>query len=85
MTAGFLERPPITPKAQALFDDDVKETGYLWNVSRLWAYQPDTVERLFELMSQAFRVTPDAQLVAALPPAVTAAVTYGRPPDAPAL
>jgi uncharacterized peroxidase-related enzyme len=196
MTAGFLEQPPIIPEAQALFDDDVKETGYVWNVSRLWAYQPDTVERLFELMSQAFRpsgldfrqrgilvvaaasalgdsycslawggklsgtsdptlaagvangtdteltgqekamatwarkivkdpnatspadvqdlrdaglgdtqifaitafvalrmafstindalgVTPDAQLVAALPPAVASAVTYGRPPDAP--
>ena len=55
MTAGFLEQPPIIPEAQALFDDDVKETGYVWNVSRLWAYQPDTVERLFELMSQAFR------------------------------
>lgn len=55
MTAGFLEQPPITPEAQALFDDDVKETGYVWNGSRLWAYQPDTVERLFELMSQAFR------------------------------
>jgi SAM-dependent methyltransferase/alkylhydroperoxidase family enzyme len=54
MTAGFLEQPTITPEAQALFDEDVKETGYLWNGSRLWAYQPETVERLFELMSQAF-------------------------------
>ena len=55
MTAGFLEEPPISPQAQALYDDDVKESGYVWNVSRLWAYQPDTVERLFELMSQAFK------------------------------
>ncbi len=35
MTAGFLEQPTITPQAQALFDDDVKETGYVWNGSRL--------------------------------------------------
>ena len=55
MTAGFLEEPPISPQAQALYDDDVKESGYVWNVSRLWAYQPDTVEGLFELMSQAFK------------------------------
>jgi uncharacterized peroxidase-related enzyme len=55
MTAGFLEEPPISPQAQALYDEDVKETGYVWNVSRLWAYQPDTVERLFGLMSQAFK------------------------------
>ena len=55
MTAGFLEEPPISPQAQALYDEDVKESGYVWNVSRLWAHQPDTVERLFELMSQAFK------------------------------
>ena len=55
MTAGFLEEPPISPQAQALYDEDVKETGYVWNVSQLWAYQPDTMEHLFELMSQAFK------------------------------
>jgi hypothetical protein len=37
MTAGFLEEPPINPQAQALFDEDLKENGYVWNVSRLWA------------------------------------------------
>lgn len=55
MTASFLSEPPITTKAQALYDEDVAETGYVWNVTQLWAYQPDTVERLFELMSQAFK------------------------------
>jgi uncharacterized peroxidase-related enzyme len=55
MTAGFLDEPPISPQAQALYDEDVTESGYVWNVSRLWAYQPDTVESLFALMSQAFR------------------------------
>jgi alkylhydroperoxidase family enzyme len=54
MTGSFLEEPPITPGAQALFDDDITETGYIWNGSRLWAHQPATVEALFELMSQAF-------------------------------
>jgi uncharacterized peroxidase-related enzyme len=55
MTAGFLEEPPATPEAQALYDDDVKESGFVWNVSHLWAYQTETVEQLFELMSQAFK------------------------------
>jgi alkylhydroperoxidase family enzyme len=55
MTAGFLEDPPISPQSQALYDEDVRDTGYVWNVSRLWAYQPDTVELLFALMSQAFK------------------------------
>lgn len=54
MTA-FLSEPPITPEAQALYDDDLAQNGYVWNVSRLWAYQPGTVEQLFELMSQAFK------------------------------
>jgi uncharacterized peroxidase-related enzyme len=55
MTAGFLEEPPINPQTQALFDEDVEESGYIWNVSRLWAYQPETMEHLVELMSHAFK------------------------------
>ena len=55
MTAGFLEEPPNSPQAQVLYQQDLEETGYVWNVSRLWAYQPDTVDRLFELMTQAFK------------------------------
>jgi uncharacterized peroxidase-related enzyme len=55
MTAGFLEEPHISPQAQALYDEDVKDGGYVWNVTRLWAYQPETVEQLFALMSQAFK------------------------------
>ena len=55
MTAGFLEEPPITAPGQALYDEDVADSGYVWNVSRLWAYQPDTVKGIFELMSQAFQ------------------------------
>jgi len=55
MTGSFLEEPPITPQIQALYEEDLAETGYVWNVSRLWAYQPETVDQLFELMSQAFK------------------------------
>jgi len=55
MTGSFLEEPPVSAEAQALFDEDLADHGYVWNVSRLWAHQPDTVNRLFELMSQAFR------------------------------
>jgi alkylhydroperoxidase family enzyme len=55
MTASFLQEPPITAPGQALYDEDVADTGYVWNASRLWAYQPDTVKGLFQLMSQAFK------------------------------
>lgn len=55
MTGSFLEEPPVSAEVQALFDEDLAEGGYVWNVSRLWAHQPETVKQLFELMSQAFR------------------------------
>jgi hypothetical protein len=50
---GFLATPPTTAEAQRLFDEDVADLGYVMNVSRLWAYQPDTVAGLFNLVRQA--------------------------------
>jgi uncharacterized peroxidase-related enzyme len=53
MTGSFLEEPPASPQVQALYDEDLADTGYVWNVSRLWAHQPETLQRLFGLMSEA--------------------------------
>jgi uncharacterized peroxidase-related enzyme len=55
MTGSFLQEPPVSPQVQALFDDDLKDDGFVWNVNRLWAHQPDTANGLFDLMSQAFK------------------------------
>jgi uncharacterized peroxidase-related enzyme len=55
MTGSFLEEPPVSPQVQALYDDDLQEDGYVGNSTRLWAHQPDTVNGLFDLMSQAFK------------------------------
>jgi uncharacterized peroxidase-related enzyme len=57
MTGSFLEEPPASPQAQALYDDDLADDGYVWNVTRLWAHQPDTVSALFDLMSAAFKAS----------------------------
>jgi uncharacterized peroxidase-related enzyme len=54
MTGSFLQEPPESPQARALYDEDLADGGYVWNVSRLWAHQPATLKGLFELMSQAF-------------------------------
>ena len=54
MTGSFLQEPPVSPLVQALYDEDLAGDGYIWNLSRLWAHQPETLKRLFELMSQAF-------------------------------
>ena len=53
MTGSFLEEPPVSAPVQALYDEDLADGGYVWNVSRLWAHQPDTLKRLFGLMSEA--------------------------------
>lgn len=55
MTGSFLHEPEITSKAQALFAEDVTDDGYVSNSSRLWTYQPETLEHLFDLMSEAFK------------------------------
>jgi uncharacterized peroxidase-related enzyme len=55
MTGSFLEEPPASPEVQALYDEDLADGDYVWNVSRLWAHQPGTVNALFELMSAAFK------------------------------
>jgi uncharacterized peroxidase-related enzyme len=55
MTGSFLEEPAVSAAAQALYDEDLADGGYVWNVSRLWAHQPGTLDQLFGLMSEAFR------------------------------
>jgi uncharacterized peroxidase-related enzyme len=54
MSGTFLAEPDRSPPVQALYDEDLAEDGYVANVSRLWAHQPETVRQLFDLMSQAF-------------------------------
>jgi hypothetical protein len=54
MTGSSLEEPPVSAQVQALYDEDLADGGYVWNVSRLWAHQPDTLKQLFGLMSEAF-------------------------------
>ncbi len=54
MTGSFLDEPPVSPDVRALYDEDLADGGYVWNVSRLWAHQPGTLRQLFGLMSKAF-------------------------------
>ena len=57
MTGSFLEEPPDSPEARELFDEDLLDDGFVWNVSRLWAHQPVILKQLFALMSDAFRAS----------------------------
>jgi uncharacterized peroxidase-related enzyme len=54
----FLPEPqPTSEAAQAIFDEDIDDFGFVMNVSKLWAYQPETANHLFDVMSEAFRVS----------------------------
>jgi alkylhydroperoxidase family enzyme len=44
MTAMFLREPPASEAAEALYDQDLKEDGYVWNLTRLWTWRPDVLE-----------------------------------------
>lgn len=48
--ATFLTQPATTPASQELFDADLDEIGFVMNASTLWAYQPETVTGLFDLL-----------------------------------
>jgi alkylhydroperoxidase family enzyme len=54
MTGSCLREPAVSPLVRALYDQDLADGGYVRNGSRLWVHQPETLNRLFELMSQAF-------------------------------
>ena len=50
---GFLASPEPSAAAQAMFDEDMSDVGYVMNVSRLWAHQPATVDALFDVAAMA--------------------------------
>jgi alkylhydroperoxidase family enzyme len=52
---GFLRAPEPTPEAECLFAEDLADVGYIMNVSRLWAYQPGTVNGLFGLLGETVK------------------------------
>lgn len=54
---GYLADPPPSAKSDALFAGDLADLGYVMNLSRLWAYQPDTHAALFDLLSAATSLT----------------------------
>jgi hypothetical protein len=39
MTGSFLHEPPVSPRVQALYDEDLTDDGYVANLSRLWAHR----------------------------------------------
>ncbi|MGB0101001.1 MAG: hypothetical protein WBP61_12050 [Nocardioides sp.] len=46
----FLGEPPTTPRVQELYDADVAAYGYVMDLNRAWAHQPDAHDALFDLL-----------------------------------
>lgn len=51
----FLEEPATTPRIQALYDADLASRGYVMNLNRAWAHDPDAHDGLFELFGAVAR------------------------------
>lgn len=49
----LIEEPETTPERRSLYDGDVAEVGYVMNLTRLWAWHPDLISGLFELLGVA--------------------------------
>src|SRR5262245_62509290 len=50
---GFLALPEPTTGVERLYDESVAKDGFVMNLSRLWAHQPDLQRDLFGLMGSA--------------------------------
>lgn len=48
----FLDEPAESAAQRKMYDDDLADGGFVWNVTRLWAHQPTAQQRLFDLMGE---------------------------------
>lgn len=47
----FLDDAPDSRGAQQIFEHDLTDDGYVMNVTRLWAHDPEAHQRLFDLIT----------------------------------
>lgn len=52
----FLEEPAPSAGQKKLYAEDLADDGYVWNLTRVWAHQPEAHEQLMRL----FALTADA-------------------------
>ncbi|MEU6797628.1 hypothetical protein ABZ907_38545 [Nonomuraea wenchangensis] len=50
--SNFLPEPELGEAAQRLYDEDLADHGYVMNLSRLWAHQPEAQGKLFGLLGE---------------------------------
>ena len=56
-TDTFLPEPAeLSAEGQALYDEDVADEGYVMNLSRMWAHDAATSDKLFDLLAHVAEV-----------------------------
>lgn len=50
---SFLGEPTPSEAQQKLYDDDLAEHGFVWDVSRMWAHQPELHDQLIDFINAA--------------------------------
>ena len=51
--AGYLSPAPDSEGARRLYDEDLEDSGYVMNLTRVWAHQPEAIDRLTQLLGEA--------------------------------
>jgi uncharacterized peroxidase-related enzyme len=58
LASQFLQRAEGSDAARRLFDEDIEELGFVMNGTRLWAYQPEALSGLLDLMAKVTSARP---------------------------
>jgi len=49
---SFLSEPPETEHVRRLYEEERADDGYIWNVTRLWSWRPETYDGFAALRSE---------------------------------
>lgn len=48
----FLEEPPASERRDAIYQENTEDEGFVWTLTKLWAWTPDATDKLDDLMGQ---------------------------------
>lgn len=75
----FLEEPAPSAGQEKLYAEDLADDGYVWDLTRVWAHQPEAHEqlmRLFDATADAAGLTPRDKAVIVLAQAAAIGDSY---------
>lgn len=76
---SFLEEPAPSAGQERLYAEDLADDGYVWDLTRVWAHQPEAKEqlmRLFEATADAAGLSPRDKAVIVISQAAAVGDSY---------